>query len=126
MLDFKRIKTMRLRLGRASQIIKTDKFLPFFRNRQIRYPEEFEKSVEIASKKRDPQRYLATVWNESNIEKSIRWLRSLIADGAAKANEFIWRKIKTKIKEEKKLVQKENRQKILDLYKTKQIFEMRR
>lgn len=127
MLDSKRIQTMRLRLGKVSEMIKTDKFLPFFRNRQINHPEEFEKSVEIASRKRDPQRYLATVWKESNIEKSLRWLRSIIMDSVAKARELTYRKSVKILKQKEELyMNKENRRRLIKMYENKQIFSLRR
>lgn len=127
MLDSKRIKTMRQRLGEASNLIEADQFLPFFRNRQINYPAEFEKSVEIARRKRDPQRYLATVWSKKNISKSLEWLGSLIADAIARARELVFRKSVERLKHDEELItNKENRQRLLELYKNKQLFDLRR
>ena len=42
LVDKKRAKTMRMALGNdASELIKDDKYLPFFRSRQKKYPKEF-------------------------------------------------------------------------------------
>ena len=110
---------MRSRLGeKASQIIKNDNFLPFFRNRQIKYREEFEKSVEIAETKQNPEHYLASIWKSSNIEKSLRWLRGLTNTAIAKINE-----IKQQIaqraegKRLKEVYNPAGRQRLIDIYK---------
>ena len=77
-LDQKRKDTIRKKLGKSSDLIKTDNFLPKFRNRQKNYPDEWDKSVEIAKKKDNPEHYLAVVWAKNNIKKSVEWLRKLI------------------------------------------------
>ena len=77
-LDQKRKDTIRKNLGKSSELIKTDNFLPKFRNRQKNYPDEWDKSVEIAKKKDNPEHYLAVVWSKNNIKKSVEWLRKLI------------------------------------------------
>ena len=59
-VDNKRITTMRKHLGKASELIKDDAYLPMFRNRQKKYKQEFDESVEVARTKRDPERYLAS------------------------------------------------------------------
>lgn len=87
-VDNKRIATMRERIGRASSLIKSDAYLPMFRNRQKNHKEEFEKSIEIAKTKRNPERYLASVWAVKNIKKSLVWLRGTINRGIAKAAEM--------------------------------------
>ena len=61
-LNDRRIQTMRSSLKEASGLIKTDNFLPKFRNRQKNYPEH----------------YLAVVWAKNNIKKSLEWLKKLI------------------------------------------------
>ncbi len=78
-VDNKRITTMRKRLGKASELIKDDAYLPMFRNRQKKYKQEFDESVEVAKTKRDPERYLASVWSLKNLEQSLLWMRSRIA-----------------------------------------------
>lgn len=83
-----RIATMRKRLGKASQIIKNDNFLPFYRNRQIAHEEEFEQSVKLSLKKKNPERYLATIWAKKNILKSLEWLRKMVR----KAKEALFEK----------------------------------
>ena len=77
-LNDRRIQTMRSSLKEASDLIKTDNFLPKFRNRQKNYPDEWKESVEIARKKDNPEHYLAVVWAKNNIKKSVEWLRKLI------------------------------------------------
>lgn len=77
-LDQNRKNKMREKLGKASELIKTDTFLPKFRNRQKNFPEEWDKSVEIAKKKDNPEHYLAVVWARNNIKKSLEWLKKLI------------------------------------------------
>jgi hypothetical protein len=78
-IDNKRIVTMRKHLGEASELIKNDAYLPMFRNRQKKYKQEFDESVEVAKKKRDPARYLASIWSVKNLEQSLLWMRSRIA-----------------------------------------------
>ena len=77
-LDQNRKNKIRERLGEASELIKSDNFLPKFRNRQKNYPDEWVKSVEIAKKKDNPEHYLAVVWARNNIKKSLEWLKKLI------------------------------------------------
>lgn len=89
MLDNKRISVMRARLGvRASKLIKDDKFLPMFRNRQIRYKKEFEESVKIANKKRNPEHFFAKIWSCENVEKTLKMMRSIIYCAIEKAREL--------------------------------------
>ena len=80
---------MRARLGvRASKLIKDDKFLPMFRNRQIRYKKEFEESVKIANKKRNPEHFFAKIWSCENVEKTLKMMRSIIYRAIEKAREL--------------------------------------
>lgn len=89
MLDNKRISAMRARLGvRASRLIKDDKFLPMFRNRQIRYKKEFEESVKLANKKRNPEHFFAKIWACENVEKTLKMMRSIIYRAIEKAREL--------------------------------------
>ncbi|MBB1531652.1 hypothetical protein HG463_003235 [Candidatus Saccharibacteria bacterium] len=89
MLDNKRISVMRVRLGvRASRLIKDDKFLPMFRNRQIKYQREFEESVKIAEKKRNPEHFFASIWACKNIEKTLKLIRSVIYRAIEKVREL--------------------------------------
>lgn len=89
MLDNKRISVMRARLGvRASKLIRNDKFLPMFRNRQIRYKKEFEESIKVAAKKRNPERFFAKIWSCENIEKTLKMMRSIIYCAIEKAREL--------------------------------------
>lgn len=87
-LDARRIATMRERLGEDASSMIEDKFLPMFRNRQKRFQVEFDESVRIAKKKSNPGRYLATIWANKNIEKSLEWLRGMINRAKARLAEF--------------------------------------
>ena len=89
MLNDKRISVMRTRLGeRASKLIKDDKFLPMFRNRQIKHQREFEESVKIAEKKRNPEHFFAKIWSCENVEKTLKLIRSVIYRAIEKAREL--------------------------------------
>nr|DAJ33757.1 MAG TPA: hypothetical protein [Caudoviricetes sp.] len=89
MLDNKRILAMRARLGvRASKLIRDDRFLPMFRNRQIRYKKEFEESVKVANKKRNPEHFFAKIWSCENVEKTLKMMRSIIYCAIEKAHEL--------------------------------------
>lgn len=89
MLNDKRISVMRTRLGvRASRLIKNDNFLPMFRNRQIKSKREFEESVKIAEKKRNPEHFFAKIWSCENIEKTLKLIRSVIYRAIEKAREL--------------------------------------
>lgn len=87
-MEEKRIITLRKRLGKASKLIKDDNFLPMFRNRQIRFQKEFEESVKIASKKRNPEHFFASIWSCENIEKTLKMMRSIIYRAIEKAREL--------------------------------------
>ena len=56
-----------------------------FRNRQLNYTKEFEYSVKLAKRKRDPRKYFAFIWSSKNLAKTVDWLRKLIARAKAKA-----------------------------------------
>lgn len=89
MLDNKRISVMRTRLGaRASKLIRDDRFLPMFRNRQLRYKKEFEESVKLANKKRNPEHFFAKIWACENVEKTLKMMRSIIYRAIEKAREL--------------------------------------
>ena len=78
-LDEKRKNTMRERLGEACQFIDDERYLPMFRNRQKRFPEEFAKSIELAKKiKNGASKYFAHIWSAKNLNKSLEILRSII------------------------------------------------
>lgn len=87
-MEEKRIITLRKRLGKASKLIKDDNFLPMFRNRQIRFQKEFEESVKIASRKRNPEHFFAVIWACRNIEDTLRMMRSIIYRAIEKAREL--------------------------------------
>ena len=87
-MDKKRIITLRKRLGKASKLIRDDNFLPMFRNRQIRFQKEFEESVRIASRKRNPEHFFAVIWACRNIEDTLRMMRSIIYRAIEKAREL--------------------------------------
>lgn len=79
-----RVKTLRKRLGKASALITNDAYLPMFRNRQIRYPKEFEESLIQAARKKDPKRWLAKVWSCANMIASVKMLAKYVARRVAK------------------------------------------
>ena len=87
-MEVKRIITLRKRLGKASKLIKDDNFLPMFRNRQIRFQKEFEESVKIANKKRNPEHFFAVIWACRNIEDTLRMMRSIIYRAIEKARKL--------------------------------------
>lgn len=86
-IDERRIQKMQQRLGKATKLISNDKYLPMFRNRQINYEKEFEFSVKLAKRKRDPRKYFAFIWSSANLAKTVDWLRKLIAQAKARAAE---------------------------------------
>lgn len=89
MLNNKRVLVLKTRLGkRATKLIEDDKFLPMFRNRQIKYQREFEESVKIAEKKRNPKHFFASIWACKNIEKTLKMIRSIIQRAIEKAREY--------------------------------------
>lgn len=86
-IDERRIEKMQKKLGKATKLMSDDKYLPMFRNRQINYEKEFEFSVKLAKRKRDPRKYFAFIWSRKNLSKTVDWLRKLIAQAKAKAAE---------------------------------------
>ena len=56
-----------------------------FRNRQINYAKEFDYSIKLAKRKRNPRKYFAFIWSSKNLAKTVDWLRKLIAQAKAKA-----------------------------------------
>ena len=87
-MEAKRIMVLRKRLGKASKLIKDDNFLPMFRNRQIRFQKEFEESVKIASRKRNPEHFFAVIWACRNVEDTLRMMRSIIYRAIEKTREL--------------------------------------
>lgn len=49
-----------------------------FRNRQLNYTKEFDFSVKLSKRKRDPRRYFASIWSSKNLAKTVDWLRKLM------------------------------------------------
>lgn len=84
----KRIETLRNRLGKASELIVDDDYLPMFRNRQIRFKKEFEESVKLAKKKRNPEHYFASIWSCKALEKTLEMLHRMIYRAIEKAREY--------------------------------------
>lgn len=89
MIDAIRIKTMRQRLGEASELIESDQYLPLYRNRQINHPELFAFSIKLARRKNKPSRYFAALWSSKNLAKTIDWLQKLINLAKSKAMEMV-------------------------------------
>lgn len=79
-LDSHRVRVMRQQLGRASALIKNDRFLPMFRNRQKNHPEEFEQSVEqaLSGRVKNPSRWFAKIWAVSKLAETIDIMRTYI------------------------------------------------
>ena len=86
-VDERRVQKMQQRLGKATKLITDNNYLPMFRNRQINYTKEFDYSVKLAKKKRDPRKYFAFIWSSKNLAKTVDWLRKLIAQAKARAAE---------------------------------------
>lgn len=84
----KRIITLRNRLGKASDLVKNNEYLPMFRNRQIRFKKEFEESIKIAKKKRNPEHYFASIWSCKSLEKTLEMIRKMIYRAIEKAREY--------------------------------------
>lgn len=78
MIDAKRQQTMMERLGEAAELIDDKRFLPMFRNRQIHYPEEFKRSIEIARKKKNPSHYFANIWSTKNLKRTLNIITKMI------------------------------------------------
>lgn len=86
-IDERRVQKMQQRLGKATKLITDDNYLPMFRNRQINYAREFDYSIKLAKRKRNPRKYFAFIWSSANLAKTVDWLRKLIAQAKAKAAE---------------------------------------
>ena len=86
-IDERRVQKMQQRLGKATKLITDDRYLPMFRNRQINYAREFDYSIKLAKRKRNPRKYFAFIWSSANLAKTVDWLRKLIAQAKAKAAE---------------------------------------
>ena len=84
----KRIATLRNRLGKASDLIENDDYLPMFRNRQIHFKKEFEESIKLAKKKRNPEHYFASIWSCKSLEKTLETIRKMIYRAIEKAREY--------------------------------------
>jgi len=84
----KRIVTLRNRLGKASNLIKNDDYLPMFRNRQISFKKEFEESVKLAKKKNNPEHYFASIWSCKALKKTLEIIRKMIYRAIEKAREY--------------------------------------
>ena len=84
----KRIETLRNRLGKASDLVKNDEFLPMFRNRQIHFKKEFEESIKLAKKKNNPEHYFASIWSCKALKKTLEMIRKMIYRAIEKAREY--------------------------------------
>lgn len=79
-VDDKRRSTMRDRLGKACRLIDDERWLPMFRNRQIRYGKEFSFSVDYYLKKDSSvsHKCFAKMWSSKKLHETIRIVRSMI------------------------------------------------
>lgn len=84
----KRIVTLRNRLGKASDLIENDDYLPMFRNRQIHFKKEFEESIKLAKKKNNPEHYFASIWSCKSLKKTLEMIRKMIYRAIEKAREY--------------------------------------
>lgn len=84
----KRIVTLRNRLGKASDLIENDDYLPMFRNRQIHFKKEFEESIKLAKKMRNPEHYFASIWSCKSLKKTLETIRKMIYRAIEKAREY--------------------------------------
>ncbi len=84
----KRIETLRNRLGKASDLVENDEYLPMFRNRQIHFKKEFEESIKLAKKKRNPEHYFASIWSCKALKKTLEMIRKMIYRAIEKAREY--------------------------------------
>ena len=77
-------------LGKVAKLVDNYNFLPMFRNRQILHPKEFNLSARIAKTKKLSSHYFAKMWSPKNLERTLTWLRSILArkqSEAAKARQ---------------------------------------
>ena len=86
-IDERRVQKMQQRLGKATKLITDDNYLPMFRKRQINYAREFDYSIKLAKRKRNPRKYFAFIWSNKNLAKTVDWQRKLMAKAKAKAAE---------------------------------------
>lgn len=84
----KRIVTLRNRLGKASDLIENDEYLPMFRNRQIHFKKEFEESIKLAKKKNNPEHYFASIWSCKSLKKTLEMIHRMIYRAIEKAREY--------------------------------------
>ena len=59
-----------------------------FRNRQIHFKKEFEESVKLAKKKRNPEHYFASIWSCKSLKKTLEMIRRMIYRAIEKAREY--------------------------------------
>ena len=125
-VNAKRIATMRLRLGEASDLIDDDRFLPMYRKRQKDHPEEFAYSVKLAKRKKNPNRYFAYIWSGSRLERTLEWLTNLLRRFeswlAEKRIALAEQRREQKFKQE---YNPEGRAKILKLYDKTRLFSLK-
>lgn len=84
-LTTKHKATLRQRLGKATDLIDDESYLPMFRNRQIHYEELFYFSMELANKKNNPKRYFSYIWGSSQLRKTLSWLQKLCNQAKSRA-----------------------------------------
>lgn len=85
MLNERRIKTMRERLGNASSLVDNDQYLPRARRVQMdTTADEFAKIIELANKADNPQHYFLSIISKKNIDRTLKYVRRILS-GAVKA-----------------------------------------
>lgn len=79
MLNEKRIKTMRERLGKASELVNNDQYLPRARRVQMDCSaDEFEGICQLAKQANNPQHYFMKVISKQAIERTLNYVRRIL------------------------------------------------
>lgn len=74
-----RIRTMRNRLGQASELVNNDNYLPRARRVQMDCtPEEFEGICRLAKQAKNPQHYFMKLISKSAIERTLDYVRRIL------------------------------------------------
>lgn len=79
MITADRIRTMRNRLGQASELVNNDSYLPRARRVQMDCtPEEFEGICRLAKQADNPQHYFMKLISKSAIERTLDYVRRIL------------------------------------------------
>jgi len=98
-LDNKRIKTMRERLGKASELVNNDQYLPRARRVQMDCTaEEFEGICNLAKQANNPQHYFMKLISKGQIERTLDYVRRIFKRSLS-AMLYLKREIKSNSKQ---------------------------